>query len=82
MYWLILQMRNCHGGIMVTVELDKCESSIGLHPNFDNITITLEKRNQIGLTDIGDEIANVDCRVEFGGLSGYDIVRESWGWGV
>lgn len=74
MYWLILEMRNCHGGIVMTVEFNKCESSIGLHPNFDNITVTLEKRDQVGLTDIRDEITNVDCRVEFGGLSGYDIV--------
>lgn len=64
---------------MVTVEFDKCESSIGLHPDFDNITITLEKRDQVGLTDIRDEIANVNCRVEFRSLSGDDIVRESWG---
>ena len=59
---------------MVTVEFNKCEPSIGLHPDFDNITITLEKRDQVGLADIGDEIANVDCRVEFGSLGGYDIV--------
>jgi len=45
MYWLILEMRNCHGGVVVTVEFNKCESSIGLHPNFDNITVTLEKRD-------------------------------------
>jgi hypothetical protein len=82
MYWLILQMRDCHGGVVVTVEFNKCESSIGLHSNFDNITIALEKRDQVGLTDIRDEITNVDCRVEFGGLGGYDIVRESRGWGV
>ena len=67
---------------MVTVEFDKCESSIGLHPDFDNITITLEKRDQVGLTDIRDEIADVDCCVEFRSLGGDDIVRESWGWRV
>ena len=67
---------------MVTVEFDKCESSIGLHPDFDNITITLEKRDQVGLTDIRDEIANVDCRIKFRSLGGDDIVRKSWGWRV
>lgn len=46
---------------MMTIEFNKCETSIGLHSNFDNITITLEQRDQVCLTDIRNEISNVDC---------------------
>lgn len=82
MYWLILQVCDCHSGIVVTIEFDKCESSIGLHSNLDNVTITLEKRDQVGLADVWDKITDVYCRVELGSLSSDDIVRQSWGWRV
>jgi hypothetical protein len=76
MDWLVLKVGNSHGGIMMTVEFNKCESPVCLHPDFDNIAVTLEQGDQVGLTDIGDQIANIDRRVVFGGLSGDGFVRE------
>ena len=67
-------MRNSHGGIMMTIEFNKCETSIRLHPDFDNITIALEQGDQIGLTDIRDQVADIDCCIEFWSLGGDDVI--------
>jgi hypothetical protein len=63
----------------MAVELYECESSVCLHPDFDDITVALEQGDQVGLVDIGDQVANVDCRVVFRGLGGDDLIREDWG---
>lgn len=61
-------MSDGQSGILVGVELDKRKASVGLHADFNNIAIALEKRNEIGLSGVGNEVADIDSSVELGCL--------------
>lgn len=60
---LTLQLHDRQSSVLVSVELDESETTIGLHTNFGEIADGLEERNKIRLGTIGNEIANVDSRV-------------------
>lgn len=107
---LALELDDSHGGVLVRVELDKGESSVGLHSDLDDVAVALaeasvrfilvstfasrekeikrrsereeknktnlEERDEVGLGRVGDEVSNVNGRVEGRGLGDDNIVAE------
>lgn len=43
---LTLKLNDSHGGVLVRVELDESESSVGLHPNLDDVAVALRERSR------------------------------------
>ena len=84
---LSLKLDDGHSGVFVSVQLDECEATISLHAYLRQISDRLEKWDQVRLSAIRDEIANVDGRVIRGRLLYDRLVREratqeihrSWG---
>ena len=84
---LSLKLDDGHSGVLVSVQLDECEATISLHAYLRQIPDRLEERDQVRLSAVRDEIANVDGRVVRGGLLHDRLVREgatqeihrSWG---
>ena len=48
-----LQVDDRVRSVLVRVEFDECESSIGLHTDFDDVSESLKQRDQVGLGDEG-----------------------------
>ena len=56
---LSLKLNDGHGGVLVRVELDESESSVGLHPDLDDVAVALQ---QIRKPEEGISIATRSCR--------------------
>lgn len=39
---LTLELNDSHSGVLVRVELDEGESSVGLHPDLNDVTVALD----------------------------------------
>lgn len=63
------EIDNRIGRILVSVEFDESEPSIRLHADFNDVAETLEEGDEIRLGSVGDEVADVDGRVEGGSLA-------------
>ena len=63
---------------MVGIKFDECESSIGLHSDFDDIAVSLEEWDKVGLSRIRNKVPDVDRGVEFGCLSADGLVGLRW----
>jgi hypothetical protein len=73
---LSLKLDDSHCGVLVRVQLHKCETAISLHAYLRKISNRLEERDQIRLSAVRDEIANVDGSVVRGSLLHDCFVRE------
>ena len=71
-----MELDNGHSSMFVRVQLDERESTISLHADLREISDGLEQRDKVCLGAIGDEIANVDCRVVRRSLLDDGLVRE------
>ena len=86
MHRVVLQVDDGLSGVLVCVEFDESETSVGLHTDLDDISVSLEKRDEVGLSGIWDKVADVDGRVESTGLvgDGLEIERTTlevgWCW--
>jgi hypothetical protein len=56
------QVDDRHGCVLVRVELDKGEPSVGLHADLDDVAEALEQGDEVGLGRVRDEVATVNCR--------------------
>src|SRR6266851_8495022 len=65
---LSLKLDNGHSGVLMRVQFDESEAAISLHTYLRQISDRLEQRDQIRLSAVRDEIANVDGRVVRGCL--------------
>ncbi len=72
---LSLKLDDGHSGVLVCIQLHKCETAIGLHPYLRKISNRLEERDQIRLGAIRDEVANVDSGVVSGRLLHDSLIR-------
>lgn len=68
MYHLSLKLYNRHGCMLVRVQLDESETTIGLHADLRQVSDRLEQRDQVCLGAVRDEVADIDGRVVGGGL--------------
>lgn len=64
MHLLSVEIDDRSRRILVRVEFDKREATISLHANLDNVAEALKERYQVGLSRKGNEVADVDGRVE------------------
>lgn len=64
-----LQVDNRHRRVLVRVEFDKGEPPVGLHADLDDVAEALEEGDDVGLRGVGDEVTDVDGRVERGSLN-------------
>ena len=74
---LVLKLHNGQRGILVRVKLDESESSVGLHADLDNVAVALEQRDEVGLSSVRDEVANVYGRIVLGRLRDDLFVRHA-----
>ena len=77
MDYLSLELNNGHSGVPVRVHLHECKTAISLrlHAYLQNVSNRLEERDQIRLSTIRDEVANVDGSVVHGRLPHDCLVR-------
>lgn len=67
-------MSDSQSSILVRVKLDKGKAPVGLHADFNDIAIALEKRNEVGLSGVRNKVADIDRSVEFGCLRSNSLI--------
>ena len=73
---LPLQLDDSHSGMLVGVELDECEATVGLHADLGEIADGLEEGNKIRLRAVGHKIADIDSGVVCGRLLDDGFIRK------
>lgn len=71
MHERILQPRNSKRSISMRVQLDKRKPPVRLHPDLDDIPITLEQGDEVRLRSVGDQVADIHCGVVLWCLGGH-----------
>ena len=66
---VVLQVDDRLSGMLVRVQFDESEAPIGLHADLDDVPVSLEQRDEVGLGRVRDEVSDVDGRVECTGLA-------------
>jgi hypothetical protein len=79
MYRIVLQVDDRLSGVLVCIKFDESETPIGLHADLDDVPVSLEQRDKVGLCGVRDEVSNVDGRVKCARLvgDGLEIERTS-----
>lgn len=79
MHRVVLQVDDRLSGVLVRVEFDESETPIGLHTDLDDVPVSLEQRDEVGLGRVRDEVSDVDGRVKCTGLvsDGLEVERPS-----
>ena len=73
---LPLQLDDSHSGMLVGVELDECEATVGLHADLGEIADGLEEGNKIRLRAVGHKIADINSGVVCGRLLDDGFIRK------
>ena len=71
-----VKFNNGHSGVLVCIQLHECKTAISIHAYLRKVSNGLEERDQVRLSAIGDEVANVDCSVVLVRLPHDCLVRE------
>jgi len=71
---LSLELDDSHRGVLVGVQFNESEASVGLHPDLGEIATRLEKRDEIGLGGVRCEVSDVDGAIVRRGLLDYGLV--------
>jgi hypothetical protein len=69
-----VQLADGHGGVLVRVHLDKSEATVRLETSLGDIAEVLEQRNEVVLSGVGSEVANVASGLPLGSLSQDGVV--------
>ena len=63
-----VQLADGHGCVLMSVHLDEGEATISLEARLDNVAKVLKERDQILLSSVRGQVANVACGLPIGSL--------------
>ena len=73
---LTLELDDGHRGVLMRIKLDESEATVRLHADLREVANRLEEGDEIGLSRVRDEVADVDGGVIRGSLGYHGLVRE------
>ena len=69
-----IELADCHGGVLMRIHLDECETPVGLKTSFENVTKVLEQRDQVVLAGVRGQVTDIAGSLPLRGLRSDHVV--------